>query len=91
MTRASTSTCPVCGRPGSCCQARDRYLLANQTKEHDMTAVEVAVKALIDITHDENADASVRCSAAQALLARSIEGDLVFAAYDDEGKGVAAD
>lgn len=55
-----------------------------------MTAVEVAVKTLIDLCHDKNADEGVRCHAAQTLLARQIEGDLVFAAYDDQGQKVAA-
>ena len=55
-----------------------------------MTAVEIAVKALIDITQEKEADASVRCSAAQALVSRDFEGAFAFADYDESGQKVTA-
>lgn len=61
-----------------------------QQKEYRMTAVEIAVKALIELSNDKSADASVRCSAASNLLARNIDGELVFAGYDESGQKVAA-
>lgn len=54
-----------------------------------MTAVEIAVKALVGIINEKEADASVRCSAAQALLVRDFEGVLAFAGYDETGKATA--
>lgn len=51
-----------------------------------MTAVEVAVKALIDLTNDKDAPASVRCEAAATLLVRDYEGGLIFASYDEQGQ-----
>jgi hypothetical protein len=63
--------------------------VAATNKEDRMTAVEVAVKALIELSHDTNADASVRCAAASNLLARNIDGELVFVGYDEQGQKVA--
>lgn len=55
-----------------------------------MTAVEIAVKALVDLSQNMDADPSVRCSAAQALLVRDFEGVLAFAGYDEQGQKVTA-
>ena len=50
-----------------------------------MTAVEIAVKALIDLAASNEVDPEVRCNAANALLAMRMDGDLVFAGYDKSG------
>lgn len=61
-----------------------------QPKEHRMNAVEIAVKALIDITQEDDAPASVRCDAAQALVTRDFEGVFAFADYNEQGQKATA-